>query len=242
MAGSRVQCSANSDGIAGYRRPMSEAHAPVPRPAAVIFDLDGTLVDTVEARIGAWLAVFDEEGVPADRGQVAALIGSDGRRLAREVAEAARITLAPGRDERIDARCGDIFAELIARPRPLPGVGEALARIEAAGVPWAIATSSRREQVAPSVEALGLSRTPLIVDGSHVEHAKPAPDLLLLAAKELQADAAACWYVGDATWDMRAASAAGMVPVGVTTGAVDAGTLLGAGARWVIASLAELEV
>jgi HAD superfamily hydrolase (TIGR01509 family) len=214
----------------------------MPRPAAVIFDLDGTLVDTVEARIAAWLAVFDEEGIPADRRQVAALIGSDGRRLARDVAEAAGVTLAPGRDERIDARCGDIFAELNARPRPLPGVGEALGRIEAAGVPWAIATSSRREQVAPSVEALGLTRPPLIVDGSHVEHAKPAPDLLLLAAKELHADPAACWYVGDATWDMRAASAAGMVPVGVTSGAVDAATLRDAGARWVVASLAELEV
>jgi HAD superfamily hydrolase (TIGR01509 family) len=242
MAGSRVQCSANSDGIAGYRRPMSEAHAPVPLPSAVIFDLDGTLVDTVEARIRAWLTVFEEEGIPADRSQVAVLIGLDGRRLAREVAETAGISLAPGRDERIDARCGDIFAELSARPSPLAGVSGAVARIEAAGVPWAIATSSRREQVAPSVEALGLARPPLIVDGSHVEHAKPAPDLLLLAAKELRADPATCWYVGDATWDMRAATAAGMVPIGVTSGAVDAPTLREAGARWVIASLAELEV
>jgi HAD superfamily hydrolase (TIGR01509 family) len=221
---------------------MSEAPAPLPRPTAVIFDLDGTLVDTVEARIRAWLAVFGEEGIPAHRGQVAVLIGADGRRLAREVADAAGITLAPGRDERIDARCGEIFAELNARPRPLPGVGGALLRIEAAGVPWAIATSSRREQVAPSVDALRLARPPLIVDGSHVEHAKPAPDLLLLAAKELHADPATCWYVGDATWDMRAASAAGMVPIGVTSGAVDAATLRDAGARWVIASLAELEV
>jgi HAD superfamily hydrolase (TIGR01509 family) len=221
---------------------MSEAPAPVPRPSAIIFDLDGTLVDTVEARIGAWLAVFAEEGIPADRGHVAALIGADGRRLAREVAEAAGITLAPGRDERIDARCGEIFAQLNARPRPLPGVGDAIRRIEAAGLPWAIATSSRREQVAPSVDALGLARPPLIVDGSHVEHAKPAPDLLLLAASELATDPATCWYVGDATWDMRAASAAGMVPIGVTSGAVDATTLVGAGALWVIPSLAELDV
>lgn len=221
---------------------MSEPHAPVPRPTAVIFDLDGTLVDTVEARISAWLAVFAEEGIPADRRQVAALIGADGRRLAREVAEAAGIVLAPGRDERIDARCGDLFAELNSRPKPLPGVSDALRRIEVARVPWAIATSSRREQVAASVGALGLSSPPLIVDGSHVEHAKPAPDLLLLAAQELHADPATSWYVGDATWDMWAAAAAGMVPIGVTSGAVDAATLRNAGAQWVIASLAELEV
>jgi HAD superfamily hydrolase (TIGR01509 family) len=221
---------------------MSELLAPAPRPAAVVFDLDGTLVDTVEARINAWLTSFDEQGIPADRGQVAALIGADGRRLAREVAAAAGITLEQGRDEAIDSHCGEIFAELNAHPRPLPGVGDLLGRIEAAGVPWAIATSSRREQVAPSVEALGLSRPPLIVDGSHVEHAKPAPDLLLLAARELGEDPARCWYVGDATWDMLAASAAAMVPVGVTSGAADATALRAAGARWVVASLADLRV
>jgi HAD superfamily hydrolase (TIGR01509 family) len=221
---------------------MSEPLAPAPRPAAVIFDLDGTLVDTVEARIAAWLAIFDEQGIPADRGHVAALIGADGRRLAREVAAAGGITLEHGRDEAIDARCGEIFAELNAHPRPLPGVDDLLERIEAAGVPWAIATSSRREQVAPSVDALGLSRPPLIVDGSHVEHAKPAPDLLLLAARELHEEPARCWYVGDATWDMLAASAAEMVPIGVTSGAADAAALRAAGARWVVASLAELWV
>jgi len=221
---------------------MSEALAPMPRPAAVIFDLDGTLVDTVEERIRAWLMVFDEEKIPADREQVTALIGTDGRRLAREVATAAGITFEDGRDEAIDVRCGAIFAELNRRPRPLPGVHELLGRLEAARVPWAIATSSRREQVAASVDALGLARPALIVDGSHVEHAKPAPDLLLLAAQELHEEPARCWYVGDATWDMLAACAAGMVPIGVTSGAVDARTLLDAGAQWVVASLAELEV
>ena len=221
---------------------MSEPVTPVPRPAAVIFDLDGTLVDTVEARIQAWLAIFREEGIPADRPQVAALIGADGRHLAHVVATSAGITLEPGRDEAIDARCGTIFAELNRRPQPLPGVHALIGRLEAAAVPWAIATSSRREQVAASVDALALASPPLVVDGTHVERAKPAPDLLLLAASELQAEATSCWYVGDATWDMLAASAAGMVGIGVTSGAVDAATLMGAGARWVVGSLAELEV
>jgi HAD superfamily hydrolase (TIGR01509 family) len=221
---------------------MSDPVDPAQRPAAVIFDLDGTLVDTVETRIQAWLTVFGEEGIPAERRQVAALIGSDGRHLARAVAGEAGITLEAGRDEAIDARCGAIFAELNRRPQPLPGVGELIGRIEAAGVPWAIATSSRREQVAASVDALRLARPPLIVDGTHVEHAKPAPDLLLLAASELRAPPASSWYVGDATWDMLAASAAGMVGIGVTSGAVDAATLRAAGARRVVGSLAELEV
>ena len=83
---------------------------------------------------------------------------------------------------------------------------------------------------------------PLIVDGTHVAHAKPAPDLLLLAASRLEVDPADCWYVGDATWDMLAAVAAGMPAIGVTTGAVDAATLFAAGAGRVVASLAELVI
>jgi HAD superfamily hydrolase (TIGR01509 family) len=221
---------------------MSEPLGAAPRPAAVIFDLDGTLVDTVETRINAWLATFAEEGIPAERSQLSPLIGLDGKRLAHEVADAAEITLERGRDETIDARCGVIFEELNRQPRPLPGVDGLLGRLTAIGVPWAIATSSRREQIATSVRALKLAKAPVIVDGTHVEHAKPAPDLLLLAARELQASPAGCWYVGDSTWDMVSASTAGMVPIGVTTGAVDESALMGAGAGRVVSTLAELEL
>jgi beta-phosphoglucomutase-like phosphatase (HAD superfamily) len=221
---------------------MSKPPAELVQPCAVIFDLDGTLVDTVETRIQAWLAVFAEERIAAARRQVAELIGSDGRRLAREVAAAAGIALADGRDEAIDARCGAIFADLNRDPRSLPGVHRLLALLDAARIPWAIATSSRREQVAASVAALHLPGAPAIVDGTHVAHAKPAPDLLLLAARQLEADPSCCWYIGDATWDMLAAVAAGMPAIGVTTGAVDAATLFASGAARVVASLAELEV
>jgi HAD superfamily hydrolase (TIGR01509 family) len=221
---------------------MSEPIALPARPAAAIFDLDGTLVDTVETRIQAWLDVFGEAGIPVDRPRVAALIGSDGRRLAREVAEAAGMPLAEGRDEAIDERCGRIFADLNRRPTVLPGVHDLLGRLDVAGIRWAIATSSRREQTAASVDALRLQHPPLIVDGTHVAHAKPAPDLLLVTAERLQADPASCWYVGDATWDMLAAVAAGMPAIGVTTGAVDATTLMIAGAALVVGSLAEITV
>ena len=221
---------------------MSEPNVPPQMPAAVIFDLDGTLVDTVETRIQAWLAVFVEEGIPADRASVAALIGSDGRRLAREVAAGSGMSLAPGRDEVIDERCGRIFAHLNREPAVLPGVAVLLTRLDAAAIPWAIATSSRREQVAASVDALHLARAPIIVDGTHVAHAKPAPDLLLLTASRLGADPASCWYVGDAAWDMLAAGAAGMPAIGVTSGAVDAAALRAAGASWVVASLSEIVV
>jgi HAD superfamily hydrolase (TIGR01509 family) len=219
---------------------MTQRIADLPPPTALIFDLDGTLVDTVETRIQAWLAVFEEEGIPASHEQLEPMIGVDGRKLARDVAAAAGIELAPGRDEAIDRRSGEIYGELNRDPRPLPGARELLLDLDKRGVPWAIATSSRREQVAASVEALRLPRPPSIVDGSRVERAKPAPDLLLVAAGELGVEPAEAWCVGDSTWDMRAAVAAGMVPIGVTTGAVDARALLDAGARVTISSLWDL--
>jgi HAD superfamily hydrolase (TIGR01509 family) len=222
-----------------YRRAAMSAA----RPDAVVFDLDGTLVDTVPARIVSWEAVFAEAGIPATREQLAPLIGIDGRRLARDVAAAAGAALDDGRAERIDRRAGQLFDEANRDPRVLPGATGALARLDRAGVTWAIATSSRAEQVAASVAALALRIAPRIVDGSRVAHAKPAPDLLLLAARELGVDPARTWYVGDSTWDMEAAVAAGMVPVAVLAGAaVDGEALRAAGASVLLDTLDDLVV
>lgn len=213
----------------------------VTRPAAIIFDLDGTLVDTVGARIDAWAAVFAEYGIPVSRQQLAPMIGMDGRRLAIEVAAASGTALDEAQAEEIDRRAGEAFDERNRDPRPLPGAREALARLDASGVTWAIATSSRAEQVVASVAALLLDRDPRIVDGSSVEHAKPAPDLLLLAARQLGAKPEECWYVGDSTWDMRAAVAARMVAIGVLAGsALDAEALREAGATAVLDTLDQL--
>jgi HAD superfamily hydrolase (TIGR01509 family) len=210
----------------------------LPRPAAIIFDLDGTLIDTVGTRIDAWLEVFDRFGLPARRDQVAQLIGIDGRRLAHEIAAAAGQPIDDERAEEIDKACGEIFEGRNRHPQPLPGVTELEAAIRSADIAWAIATSSRREQVATSVRALGLRSEPTIIDGSQVEHAKPEPDLLLLAARQLGVDPGRCWYVGDSTWDMVSAVAAGMLPVGVTAGsAVSKEGLRSSGAQAVFPTL-----
>jgi HAD superfamily hydrolase (TIGR01509 family) len=227
--------------ILSHVRPPNTSPLSLPPPGAVLFDLDGTLVDTVEARIGSWLEVFERYDLPATRDQVAALIGVDGKRLAREVAATAGRPIDDGIAEEIDRVCGEIFERLKGEPRPLPGVGELVDAIVASGIAWAIATSSRREQVATSIDALGLPAEPTIVDGTNVEHAKPEPDLLLLAAREVGVEPGRCWYVGDSTWDMVSAVAAGMIPVGVTAGsAVDEDALRASGAQLVVRELNEL--
>lgn len=213
----------------------------LPLPEAVLFDLDGTLVDTVETRIAAWEQALAEAGLPTGRDRLAPLIGLDGKRLAREIAALAGQPIDETRAEVIDRRSGEIYAQLNQAPRPLPGIAPLIAALDRRRVAWAIATSSRKEQVAGSVAALGLEREPMIVDASHVKHAKPEPDLLLLAARQLDVVPSRCWYVGDSTWDMVSAVAAGMIAVGVTTGsAVDAAVLEGAGAAAVVETLDEL--
>jgi len=87
---------------------------------------------------------------------------------------------------------------------------------------------------------LKLSRPPLIIDGSNVEHAKPAPDLLLLAARELDIAPSHGCYVGDAVWDMRAAVAAGMPVIGVVSGSATAAELMEAGALFTVDDLTQL--
>jgi len=212
----------------------------LPTPGVLIFDLDGTLVDTVATRIAAWLRTFEEERIPAGRDAVAGLIGSDGKMLARDVAQRAGRTLSDDDAERIDKRSGDVYDELNTNPQPTAGARSLLIALERSSLKWAIGTSSRAAQTKVSVKTLELPEDPQIVDGSYVEHAKPAPDLLLLAARKLKTQPADCWYVGDSVWDMRAARAAGMVAVGVTYGAATKSELAEAGADSVT-ELAEVE-
>ena len=220
---------------------MSDNLAALPLPEALVFDLDGTLIDTVETRIAAWLDALAEAGTPTTREQLAPLIGLDGKRLAGEIAALAGKPIDDARAEAIDRDSGERYERLNRAPRPLPGVGELIDAIEARHLRWAIATSSRKAQVTASVASLGLRAEPMIVDASHVEHAKPEPDLLLLAADQLGVAPARCWYIGDSTWDMVSAVAAGMIPIGVTAGAaVDRRSLEGAGAAVVVEGLLDI--
>lgn len=221
-------------------RPARQGITDLAEPAGLIFDLDGTLVDTVDARIAAWLQTFEEVGIPADRPHVAGLIGADGKRLAREVAEVSGRRLSDEVAEAVDRRAGERYDDINTDPAPLPGARELLALLRGSDLPWALATSSRADQVTVSVRALGLADGAHVIDGSQVDEAKPAPDLLINAADRIGVPGHRCWYVGDSTWDMLAARAARMLGIGLPTGAVSAASLQVAGASVVLASLTEL--
>ena len=225
----------------GTVAPMPNDLDRLPIPEAVLFDLDGTLVDTVETRIDAWQDTLERAGFPTTRERLGPLIGLDGKRLAHEIAALAGTPIDDERAEEIDRDSGEVYERLNRSPKPLPGVGAVVAALERHGIAWAIATSSRKAQVATSVAALGLEGEPTIVDASHVRNAKPEPDLLLYAARELDVEPGRSWYVGNSTWDMASAVAAGMIAIGVAAGsAVGDEALRSAGAGVVVATLDEL--
>jgi pyrophosphatase PpaX len=213
----------------------------LPRPAGIAFDLDGTLVDTVDARISGWLEALDAAGIAATAEQIAPMIGIDGKQLARDMAGRGGRELTDDETEAIDRAAGEAFDARNREPRTLPGAHELLGELTSLGIPWVIATSSRAEQVRAPVTALQLASPPKIVDGSQVERAKPAPDLLLRAAEQLGTSPHECWAVGDSTWDIRAARAAGMAAMAVTAGSAVGGDVLReAGASLVVGTLDDL--
>jgi HAD superfamily hydrolase (TIGR01509 family) len=210
-------------------------------PSAVILDLDGTLVDTVQARIEAWIDALRAAGIRARRATVARRIGMDGQRLAAEMAGLAGVAVDQSRLALIDREAGEGFARLNTQPRPLPGADALVRALDTNGIPWAIATSSRREQVSASVAALRLPTPPAVVDGSTVRRAKPAPDLLLAAARVLQVDPRDCWSIGDSIWDIKAAKAAGISSIAVAAGSsLTSRALAAAGAAATVDTLADV--
>jgi HAD superfamily hydrolase (TIGR01509 family) len=209
-------------------------------PRALLFDLDGTLVDTVSVRIETWIAALAEVEVHSDPAELGGLMGADGKRIALEIAQRHGRRLSDHRAALVDRRAGQLFEERNSDPRPLPYARDILLAASSARIPWAIATSSQPAQTRASVASLDLPVAPRIVDASHVTHAKPAPDLLLAGAIQLGISARDCWYVGDATWDMIAARSAMMTGIGVPSGATDAVTLQSSGAVLVVAHLGDV--
>jgi HAD superfamily hydrolase (TIGR01509 family) len=207
---------------------------------ALIFDLDGTLIDTVYAHVFAWQVALAEEGMPIDGWRIHRRIGMSGGLFARAVAREVGRELSPDETEAIQIRHGAIFRELLPERRPLPGARELLADLRARGVVHGIATSGRRPEIDLSLEALGVGDETVVIDRGDVARAKPEPDLFLACQAALGVEPDDCYVVGDAVWDLLAARRARMLSVGLLSGGYGADELLAAGAFRVYAEPAEL--
>jgi HAD superfamily hydrolase (TIGR01509 family) len=209
-------------------------------PQALIFDLDGTLVDTVYAHVFAWQIALAEEGMPIDGWRIHRRIGMSGGLFARAVAREVGRDLSPAETEAIQVRHGAIFRELLPDRRPLPGAVALLAHLRDEGIIHGIATSGRRPEIDRSLEAVGVGEETAVIDRGNVVRAKPAPDLFLACAEALGVEPGECYVVGDAVWDVLAARRAGMLSVGLRSGGYGADELLEAGAYRVYDDTAEL--
>jgi HAD superfamily hydrolase (TIGR01509 family) len=197
---------------------------------ALIFDLDGTLVDTVYAHVFAWQRAFAEIGRPIDGWKIHRRIGMSGGLFARAAAREIGQPLDGEEVESVQRRHGELFRELEPDRRPLPGAVELLAELRAGGIVHGIATSGRRPQIDASIEALGITKDTVVVERGDVLRAKPEPDLFLECADRLRVQPGECYVVGDAVWDLLAARRAGMLSVGLLSGGYGYDELIRAGA------------
>jgi HAD superfamily hydrolase (TIGR01509 family) len=210
------------------------------RSPALLFDLDGTLVDTVYQHVLAWWEALASEGIELAVWRVHRRIGMSGGLFVEALL---RETERPVTDEAIDRlqrAHAELYKQHAGRVRPLPGAEALLAYLTSLGVPWAVATSGQRDVAEATLRQLGVPPDVPVVTRGEVEHAKPDPDLFLAAAARLGVDVQDAVVVGDSIWDLLAARRAKALGVGLLTGGYGREELERAGAYRVYEDPADL--
>jgi HAD superfamily hydrolase (TIGR01509 family) len=207
---------------------------------AFVFDLDGTLVDSVYQHVLAWRDALESEGIELAAWRVHRRVGMSGGLMARALLRETGRAVSAADAERLQRAHEAAYRSRIGTVRPLPGAPELLAHLSAAGVPWAIATSGRRVAAKPTIELLGLDSTPVVVTRDEARRAKPDPDLFLTAASQLGVEIVDTIVVGDSFWDMLAAVRGRFLGVGLLSGGYGEEELLRAGAMRVYNDPADL--
>jgi HAD superfamily hydrolase (TIGR01509 family) len=184
-----------------------------------LFDLDGTLVDSVYQHVLAWKTALDAENIDLSVWRIHRKIGMSGGLFANQLLRETEVPIDPARIERLRRAHAEAYQALGRSVRPLPGARELLAFLSEAKIPWAIATSGRMETAAVNLRALGVDpEKDAVVTRDQVKYAKPDPDLFLAAAAKLGAEIERAIVVGDSIWDMLAATRCRALGVGLLSG------------------------
>jgi beta-phosphoglucomutase-like phosphatase (HAD superfamily) len=207
---------------------------------ALIFDLDGTLVDTVYGHVLAWQRALSEVAIHVDGHRLHRHVGSSGKLIVRFAQRDFGSRLSAEQTETVHRRHSELFRQIVPRPRPLPGAVEAFRVLGDARIPCAIATASYRPVIDASLQAVAIGPEAIVVEGKGELQGKPEPDLFLASSKRLGVETGDCIVVGDAVWDHVAARRAGMLSVGVLTGGYGEEELYHAGAFRVYRNIADL--
>jgi HAD superfamily hydrolase (TIGR01549 family) len=206
-----------------------------------LFDLDGTLVDSVYQHVLAWNQALDAEGIKLSVWRIHRKIGMSGGLLTNMLLRETGLEIDSDRIERLQRLHTQAYIRLSAKVQPLPGARELLVYLTRAKIPWAIATSGRMETARPALEALGIPLDHIpIVTRDQVKRAKPDPDLFLTAAERVGSEIETASVVGDSVWDMLAARRARALGIGLLSGGYGQEELERAGAYRVYEDPADL--
>jgi HAD superfamily hydrolase (TIGR01509 family) len=214
--------------------------AAVERRQALVFDLDGTLVDSVYQHVLAWRDALEQAGIELSVWRIHRKVGMSGGLFANALLRETGREVTQEDADLLRRLHADAYARLAPGIRPLPGAEVLLRTLTDLGTPWAIATSGYRESAGPTIERLGVPPDVPVVTRDLVQRAKPDPDLFLAAADELGIDIEDCVVVGDSVWDLLAARRARALGVGLLSGGYGREELERAGAYRVYEDPADL--
>jgi HAD superfamily hydrolase (TIGR01509 family) len=196
-----------------------------------IFDLDGTLVDSVYEHVLAWQEALDAEGIELSVWRIHRKIGMSGGLFTNQLLRETKLEITEDRIDRLRRGHAAAYQKFMGKIRPLPGARELLQTLTKADIPWAIATSGRMETAALNLAALGVDpKVNVVVTRDDVKYAKPDPDLFLAAAERLNVPITTSVVVGDSIWDMLAARRCQGLGVGLLSGGYGLDELERAGA------------
>jgi HAD superfamily hydrolase (TIGR01549 family) len=189
------------------------------QPASFLFDLDGTLIDSVYDHVIAWNTALQSEGIQVSIWRLHRRIGMSGGLFARALARETGIDLDDALLTRLRAAHAKHYNSISGNTQALPGARALLAYLTENGIPWAIATSGRMLTAAPVLKILGVDPDKVpVITRDMVAYAKPDPDLFLAAAEKLGIEIEGAMVVGDSIWDMLAAQRAGALGIGFLSG------------------------
>ena len=183
-----------------------------------LFDLDGTLVDSVCQHVLAWREALEQTGIALSVWRIHRRIGMSGGLLVNALLHETGHRLSPEEIARLLARHGEAYRRYLPQVRALPGARDLFDTLTDARVPWAIATSGLMESARPALDLLGVGDDATIVTRDQVAHAKPDPDLFRAAAERLGVPIESSVVIGDSVWDLLAARRAPALGVGLLSG------------------------
>ncbi len=208
---------------------------------AFLFDLDGTLVDSVYQHVLAWKEALDSEAIDLSIWRIHRKIGMSGGLFTNQLLRETGIDITGEKSDRLREEHARAYRRLGAQIRPLPGASELLGWLSDANIPFAIATSGRMETAAVNIEALGVDPKSFpIITRDQVKYAKPDPDLFIAAADALGVPIENSIVIGDSVWDMLAATRCRALGVGLLSGGYGREELRDAGAMRVYEDPADL--